>query len=36
VSWLSAIEAVSLERASLLLPFSVLNLSDADQLVSVW
>ena len=32
---LSAIKAVALERASLLLPFSVLDLSDTDQLIPV-
>ena len=36
MSWLSAIEAVSLEGASLLLSFSVLDLCDTDQLISVW
>ena len=36
MSWLSAIEAVSLEGVSLLLPFSVLALGDADQLISIW
>ena len=36
MSWLSAIKAVSLEGASLLLPFSILDLGDTDQLISVW
>ena len=36
VSWLSAVEAVALEGALLLLPFSILDLGDADQLISVW
>ena len=36
MSRLSAIEAVSLEGALLLLPFPVLDLGNADQLVSIW
>ena len=36
VSWLSTIEAVALERSSLLLSFSILDLGDADQLISIW
>ena len=36
MSWLSAVKAISLEGASLLLPFSVLDLGDANQLISIW
>ena len=36
MSRLSAVEAIPLERASLLLSFSVLDLCDADQLISIW
>ena len=36
VSRLSTVEAVALEGASLLLPFSILDLGDADQLIPVW
>ena len=36
MSWLSAIEAVPLEGMSLLLPFSVLDLGNANQLISIW
>ena len=36
MSWLSTIEAVALEGASLLLSFSILDLGYTDKLVSVW
>ena len=36
MSWLSTIETVALEETSLLLSFSILDLSHADQLVSIW
>ena len=36
MSWLSAVEAVALEGVLLLLPFSILDLGDTDQLISVW
>ena len=36
MSWLSAIEAVPLEGTSLLLPFSILDLGNANQLISIW
>ena len=35
VSWLSAIEAIPLEGTSLLLSFSILDLGDANELVSI-